>query len=110
VAAEGARRQCKARGATQVSGVGYTGPVPSVPPPFKDRAEQAEAGILRVSRRLAGQDVIRDISILQRTVNRLRGAGLVPRGVYRFRSHEEAEEWMMRLMASTHARRSSKTS
>jgi hypothetical protein len=30
--------------------------------------------------------------------------------VFRFRSHEEAEEWMMRQIASTHARLSSKTS
>jgi hypothetical protein len=66
--------------------------------------------IRRVSRRPVGQDVIRDIDILQRTINRLRGGDLIPRGVYRFHSHEEADAWMMRQMASTHARRSSKTS
>jgi hypothetical protein len=66
--------------------------------------------IKRVSRRQEGEDVLRDISILQRTINRLRGGDLVPRGVYRFSTHEEADEWMMRQMAATHARRSSKTS
>jgi hypothetical protein len=64
----------------------------------------------RVSRRRQGQDAVRDAAILQRTINRLRGGALVPRGVYRFRTHEEADEWMTRQMASTHARRSSKTS
>ena len=81
--------------------------------PRKPRPELAPlpgAGIRRVSRRPEGQDTIHDITILQRTINRLRGGDLVPRGVYRFRSHEEADGWMMRQMASIHARRSSKTS
>lgn len=78
--------------------------------PLPDHAIPKDRAIRRVSRRLEGQDVIQDISILQRTINRLRGGDLVPRGVYRFRSHEEADAWMMRQMASTHARRSSKTS
>ncbi len=63
-----------------------------------------------VSRRGDGEDVLSDIAILQRTVNRLRGCGLVPRGVYRFESHEEADAWMTRQIAATHARRSLKTS
>jgi hypothetical protein len=66
--------------------------------------------IKRVSRRREGQDVPRDAAILQRTINRLRGGDLVRRGVYRFHTHEEADAWMTRQMASTHARRSSKTS
>jgi hypothetical protein len=42
---------------------------------------------------------------------RLRGTGaLVPRGVYRFRSYEEADLWMVTMMARTHANRNSKTS
>lgn len=36
-----------------------------------------------------------DIAILQRTLNRLRRAGLAPKGVYRFVSHEEADERMI---------------
>lgn len=65
--------------------------------------------IKRISRRREGEDPLRDIAILQRTINRLRGGDLVPRGVYRFGTHEEADEWMMRQMAATHARRSSRT-
>jgi hypothetical protein len=40
---------------------------------------------------------------MQRTMNRLRGFGLIPRGVYRFALHEEAGEWMIRTIANTHA-------
>jgi hypothetical protein len=69
-----------------------------------------ELPIKRISRRSEGEDTLRDVAILQRTVNRLRGNALVPRGLYRFRSHEEADEWMMRQIARTHARLSSKTS
>ena len=60
--------------------------------------------IKRVPGRREGEDVLRDIDILQRTMNELRGCGLIPRGVYRFRSHEEADEWMMRQIAANHAR------
>jgi hypothetical protein len=63
-----------------------------------------------VTRRHGRADPLRDSAILQRTVNALRGGGLVPRGVYRFRSFEEAQEWMMRQMASTRARPVSTTS
>lgn len=62
-----------------------------------------------VSRRPAGEDVLRDASILQRTLNRLRGARLVPRGVFRFSSHEDADEWMMRQILDSHEPRNSKT-
>jgi hypothetical protein len=61
-----------------------------------------------VSRRRQGEDVLRDSAILQRTLNRLRGHHLVPRGVYRFHSHEEADAWMRRQIADTHALLSSK--
>jgi len=41
----------------------------------------------------------------------LRGThALVPRGVYRFCSFEEADAWMTRTMARTHASLKSKTS
>jgi len=39
----------------------------------------------RVSRRPEGEDSIADAAIMQRTMNRLRGGALIPRGVYRFR-------------------------
>jgi hypothetical protein len=60
-----------------------------------------------VSRRKRIEDPILDIEILQRTINELRGKALVRRGVYRFESFEEAEQWMIREIAATHARRSS---
>jgi len=60
----------------------------------------------RVRGRRQGDDVLRDIEILQQTLNELRGCGLIPKGVYRFRSHEEADEWMIRTIAETHARHS----
>jgi hypothetical protein len=48
---------------------------------------------------------------LQRTLAGLRATGaLVPRGVYRFSSFEEADAWMTRMMARTHASLKSKTS
>lgn len=61
-----------------------------------------------VSRRPPGEDVLRDSSILQRTLNRLRGARLVPRGVFRFASHEDADEWMTREILASHEPRTSK--
>jgi hypothetical protein len=66
--------------------------------------------VKRVAGRREQEDVLRDIDILQNTMNQLRGCGLIPRGVYRFRTHEEADEWMMRQIAANHARHASKTS
>jgi len=64
----------------------------------------------RISRRQRGGDSLRDAAILQRTLNRLRQGALVPKGVYRFVRHEEADEWMIRQIASTQARLRSETS
>jgi hypothetical protein len=63
-----------------------------------------------VGRRNTDGDPLRDAAILQRTVRKLQGNALVPKGVYRFASHEEANEWMIQTIAHTHAHRSSKTS
>lgn len=60
------------------------------------------------SRRQPGADSLGDAAILQRTLNRLRHRSLVPKGVFRFESHEEADRWMIRQMAATHARLNSK--
>ena len=50
-----------------------------------------------------------DPAALQRLLAAVRRTGaLVPRGVYRFSSFEEADAWMTRMMARTHASRSSK--
>ena len=38
--------------------------------------------------------------VLQKTMRQLRGGkGLCPRGVYRFKSFEEAHEWMIKMLA-----------
>jgi hypothetical protein len=61
-----------------------------------------------VGRRRTGQG---EMGALQRLLADLRGThALVPRGVYRFTSFEEADAWMTRTMASTHASLKSKTS
>ena len=62
------------------------------------------------TRRSRRQDALADCEILQRTINRLRGVGVAPRGIHRFESHEDAEQWQIHQMARIHARRSSKTS
>ncbi|MBW3565878.1 MAG: hypothetical protein KY459_14295 [Acidobacteria bacterium] len=61
-----------------------------------------------MSKRAPGENALRDAAIMQRTMNRLRGEALVPRGVYRFATHEEADEWMMRMMAATQQSRRTK--
>lgn len=66
--------------------------------------------VRQVTKRSAGENHLRDAAVMQRTMNRLRGVGLIPRGVYRFALHEEADEWMIRTIADTHAHLSSKTS
>ncbi len=64
-----------------------------------------------VGRRSAGPTSIEDADRLLRTAWALRGTDkLVPRGVYRFKTFEEANTWMTRMMASTHALLRSKTS
>ena len=60
--------------------------------------------VKRIPGRREGEDVLRDIDILQRTLNELRGCGLIPKGVYRFQSHREADQWMMRQIAATYVR------
>ena len=72
------------------------------------RAEATAFPMKRISRRPEGEDVLRDIAILQRTMNRLRGRNLVPKGIYRFSSHEDAEAWMMKQIVVNHVRPSSK--
>jgi hypothetical protein len=52
-----------------------------------------------------------DFGTLQRTMARLRNTdAIIPRGVYRFETFEEADVWMTRMMARTHAILKSKTS
>lgn len=71
-------------------------------------AEMDSLRVKKIPGRRDGDDVLRDIDILQNTVNALRGCGLIPKGVYRFQTHQEADEWMMRQIAANHARHRSK--
>ena len=48
---------------------------------------------------------LKDVAILQRTLNRLRNFSLIPRGIYRFNTFAESEQWMIQKIAATHARR-----
>lgn len=48
-------------------------------------------------------DPLVDAKILLSTINSLRKYALVPKGLYRFNSHAEADEWMMKNMVNTHA-------
>lgn len=56
------------------------------------------------------RDPIADAKTMQSTINKLRGTALIPRGVYRFSTVEEADEWMIKEMARTRARLNSKKS
>jgi hypothetical protein len=52
-----------------------------------------------------------DQAALAKTAALLRGtADLVPRGVYRFSSFEEADAWMTRMLLRTHEHPNRKTS
>lgn len=53
-------------------------------------------------------DQLRDINIVQRTMNQLLDNAICPRGVYRFKTHEDADAWMTRMFAETQARMKSK--
>lgn len=64
--------------------------------------------IKTVGRRRVDRD---DPGALQHTLAAVRATGaVIPRGVYRFSSFEEADAWMTRTMARTHASLRSKTS
>ena len=64
-----------------------------------------------VGRRVGFRSSWDDFDALMRTAAALRRTDcLVPRGVYRFASHEEADLWMRRTTARTHARRSPRIS
>ncbi|MBI4238785.1 MAG: hypothetical protein HY696_10300 [Deltaproteobacteria bacterium] len=65
---------------------------------------------MKVVGRTGKADPVRDARILQRTGDRLLRHALVPRGVYRFKTHKEADAWMTRMIVRTRVRRTSKTS
>lgn len=67
--------------------------------------------MITVGHRSVDGDAWTDQGRLTRTAAFLRGhAGLVPKGVFRFSSFEEAEAWMTRMMTAEPGRRSLMTS
>jgi len=64
-----------------------------------------------VGRRSPRDDAWADQGRLARTAALLRGGrGLVPRGVFRFSSFEEADTWMTQMMTASRAHRNPTTS
>lgn len=64
-----------------------------------------------VGRRRTWPTSLEDAQRLLKTAWALRGtAGIAPRGLYRFRTFEEADVWMKRMIAQTYARQRSTTS
>lgn len=62
-------------------------------------------------RKTEGSDVWSAVQQLTETAERIRGTrALVPRGVQRFATFEEAHEWMLEMIASTHVSRGRKIS
>ena len=76
----------------------------------EDVAYRGDMSVKTFSRGTRTEDPLLDAWILQRTLNQLRGPDLIPRGVYRFATHDEADRWMIREIAATHARRSERIS
>lgn len=64
--------------------------------------------IRTVTKRKINSDPVRDSSIMQRTINKLRNFALLPKGVYRFKSFSEANQWLIKKIANTRARLNSK--
>ena len=63
-----------------------------------------------VGRRKLPAASLENMTRFNRTVAFLRGTvAIVPRGVYRFRTFEEADQWMSKRMARTHALRTRAT-
>lgn len=62
-----------------------------------------------VGRRSGHGDPVKDATILLRTFRRLSQAPLCPKGVWRFKSFEEADAWALKMLVRNQGPRSSKT-
>ena len=62
-----------------------------------------------VTKRKQIDNHLEDVQRLQRLINRLRGYALIPVGVYRFKTFQEADRWMIKTIANTHASLNLKT-
>jgi len=61
-------------------------------------------GAIRIVGRRSGEiaPTLENASVLQATMQQLRGGrGICPRGVYRFRTFEEADAWMIIMLAQS---------
>ena len=61
-------------------------------------------GTMRIVGRRSGEiaPTLENASVLQTTMRQLRGGrGICPRGVYRFRTFEEADAWMIKMVAQS---------
>lgn len=55
-------------------------------------------------RRQRETETEKDYDVLLKTLQALRGnRGICPKGVYRFRTFEEADQWMIRMIAKASA-------
>ena len=63
-----------------------------------------------LTKRFGKQNPIEEMGQLQELFNEIKNSILVPKGVHKFKSYEEANEWMIKTMASTHVSQNSKTS
>lgn len=49
-----------------------------------------------IGKRTAKASAILDVTVLQKTLNQVLGHKTVPRGLYKFKTFEEADEWMIK--------------
>lgn len=63
-----------------------------------------------VTKRFSVETPVEGAKRLLRTILRLRGQALIPKGVYRFSSFEVADQWMIEEVVNTRLRLRSKTS
>jgi hypothetical protein len=75
--------------------LGHSGAAFSVPADASQRRQQG------AGRRNEPQPTRENLDAIQKLALDLRGPRrlLVPKGVYRFKSHEEADEWLMKMLS-----------
>lgn len=59
-----------------------------------------------VGRRVRAESTVAEAAVLLETIARLMPSGICPKGVWRFRSFEEADEWALTRAARNPASRS----
>lgn len=59
-----------------------------------------------ISKRKMNKNSISDAAILLETISKLQGGKLIPKGVYKFSTFEEADEWALKMIAGIQGRQS----